>query len=163
MNLLDNLSGWFADLQPRERLIMAVGAGLLILAAIYMSLLPAMQKNVELEQRHKSLSADMQWLREQSQMVSSLDNSCAGKAIQNGKKKEVITRIVRRNQLKLLGFEQKDSSFFSFTLSGSSPNRILQLNHQLTCQGLALKALDIRSSAGTKVIYVADIEVINVD
>ena len=59
MNLLDNLSGWFADLQPRERLIMAVGAGLLILAAIYMSLLPAMQKNVELEQRHKSLSADI--------------------------------------------------------------------------------------------------------
>jgi type II secretory pathway component PulM len=163
MNLLDNLSGWFADLQPRERLIMAVGAGLLILAAIYMSLLPAMQKNIELEQRHKSLSADIQWLREQGQVVSRLNSSCAGKTIQNGKKQEVITRIVRRNQLKLLGFEQKDSSLLSFTVSGSSPNRILQLIHQLTCQGLTLEALDINSSAGAKVIYVAAIEVINVD
>jgi type II secretory pathway component PulM len=163
MNLLDNLSGWFADLQPRERLIITVGAGLLIVAAIYMSLLPAMQKNAELKESHKSLSADIQWLREQSQVVSSLSSSCAGTAIQNGDKKEVITRITRRNQLKLLGFEQRDGSLFSFTISGTSPNRILQLTHQLTCQGLALEALGIRTSAGVKVVYVADIEVINVD
>jgi len=163
MNLLDNLSDWFAGLLPRERLIMAVGAGLLIVAAIYMSLLPAMQKNLELEQRHKSLSADIQWLREQSQVVGRLDSSCAGNTIQNGKKIDVITRIVRRNQLKLLGFEQKDSPLLSFSVSGSSPNRILQLIHQLTCQGLALEALDISSSGAAKVTYSADIEVINVD
>jgi len=163
MNLLDNLRDWFADLQPRERLIMTVGAGLLIVAAIYMSLLPAMQKNAELEQRHKTLSADVEWLREQGQVVSSLSSSCAGTTIHNGDKKEVINRIVRRNQLKLLGFEQKDAAFFSFSVSGASPNRILQLTHKLTCQGLALEGLDIRSSAGANVAYTADIEVINVD
>ena len=96
---------------------MTLGAALLVVAAIYMALLPAMQKNAELEQRYKSLSEDMQWLREQSAVVSGLDSSCAGQAHSGGKKKEVITRIVRRNQLKLLGLNQDDLTFFSFTVS----------------------------------------------
>jgi type II secretory pathway component PulM len=163
MKFLNSLSEWFAYLQPRERLIITVGSVVLIVAAIYMALLPAMQKNAELEQRYKSLSEDMQWLREQSEVVSRLNRSCSGKAVQSGKNKELITRLVRRNQLKLLGFEQKDSAFFSLTVSGSSPNQILQLIHQLTCQGLALEALDINPVAGDKVVYASDIEVINVD
>lgn len=163
MKLLKNLGDWFAALLPRERVIIAVGAVLLIVAAVYMALLPAMEKNAELEQRHNNLSEDMQWLREQSEVVSRLKNSCSGQAVSNGKKKEVITRIVRRNQLKLLELEQNDSSYFSLTVSGSSPNRILQLLHQLTCEGLALETLDVRSSAGDKDSYAADIEVKNVD
>lgn len=163
MNLLNSLSEWFADLQPRERLIITVGSVVLIIAAIYMALLPAMQKNAELEQRYKSLSEDMQWLREQSQVVSRLNTSCAGKAIQTGKKKELITRLVRRNQLKLLGFEQKDSIFFSFSVSGSSPNQILRLIQLVTCEGMALESLNVNPVAGEKIAYAADIEVINVD
>jgi len=163
MKLLNSLSEWFADLQPRERLIITVGSVVLIIAAIYMALLPAMQKNAELEQRYKSLSEDMQWLREQSQVVSRLNSSCGSQTIQTGKKKELITRLVRRNQLKLLGFEQKDSTFFSLSVSGSSPNQMLRLVHQLTCQGLALESVDVNSVAGDKVVYVAEIEVINVD
>lgn len=163
MKLLDSLSGWFADLQPRERLIITVGAALLIIAAIYMSLLPAMQKNAELDKRHASLSEDMQWLREQSEVVGRLNGNCAGQEIQTGKKKEVITRIVRRNQLKLLGFEEDDSSYYSISVSSSNPNRLLQLIYQLSCQGLSVQSLDVRASADSTVSYSADIEVINVD
>lgn len=162
MKLLNSLSEWFADLQPRERLIITVGSVVLMIAAIYMALLPAMQKNAELEQRYKSLSEDMLWLREQSQVVSRLNTSCAGKAIQTGKKKELITRLVRRNQLKLLGFEQSDSTF-SFSVSGSSPNQILRLIQLVTCEGMALESLNVNPVAGEKIAYAADIEVINVD
>jgi type II secretory pathway component PulM len=163
MKLLNNLSDWFADLQPRERLIIAVGAALLIVAAIYMALLPAMQKNAELVQSHNSLSADIQWLREQSKVVSSLNHGCAGQTIQTGKKKEVITRIVRRNQLKLLGLKQEDPTFYSLSVSGSSPNQVLQLIHKMTCQGLSLETLKLRASSDAKISYVADIEVRYVD
>ena len=163
MKLLDNLNGWFADLQPRERVIITVGAALLIVAAIYMALLPAMQKNAELEQRHQSLNEDLEWLREQSKVVSSLNSGCAGQTVQDGKKSEVITRIVRKNELKLLGLEQSDSSFYSLSVSGASPNRVLQLIHQLTCQGLALEVLEVEASSDKKVAYVADIEVRYVD
>ena len=163
MKFLNSLSEWFAYLQPRERLIITVGSVVLIVAAIYMALLPAMQKNAELEQRYKSLSEDMQWLREQSQVVSRLNTSCAGKAIQTGKKKDLITRLVRRNQLKLLGLEQRDSIFFSFSISGSSPNQILRLIHLLTCQGLVLGSLDVNPVVGDKVVYAAEVEVKNVN
>jgi len=163
MKLLDNLNGWFADLQPRERVIITVGAALLIVAAIYMALLPAMQKNAKLEQRHQSLNEDIEWLREQSKVVSSLNSGCAGQTVQDGNKSEVITRIVRKNQLKLLGLEQSDSSFYSLSVSGASPNRVLQLIHQLTCQGLALEVLEVEASSDKKVAYVADIEVRYVD
>lgn len=159
MKLLNNLSGWFAGLEPRERLIMMVGAAILVVAAIYMALLPAMHKKAQLEQRYQTLSEDMQWLLEQSQVVSRLNSSCSGQAIQNGKKLEVISRIVRRNQLRLLGLDQDDSSFYSIEVSGASPNRILQSIHQLTCQGLSLESLDVRSSDDTKVGYSATIEV----
>jgi type II secretory pathway component PulM len=163
MKLLNNLSDWFADLQPRERLIIAVGAALLIVAAIYMALLPAMQKNAELEQRHKNLSAEIQWLREQSKVVSSLDNSCSGQEIQTGEKKEVVTRIVRRNQLRLLSLEQNDPSSYSLSVSATSPNRVLQLIHKMTCQGLSLEALEVNASSDAKEGYVAGIEVSYVD
>lgn len=163
MKLLNSLSEWFADMQPRERLIITVGAVVLIIAAIYMALLPAMQKNIELERQYTKLSEDMQWLREQSQVISRLNSSCAGKAIQTGKKKELVTRLARRNQLKLLGFEQRDSASFYFSVSGSNPNQILQLIHVLTCQGLALGSLNVNPATGDKVVYVAEIEVINVN
>jgi type II secretory pathway component PulM len=159
MNIANNLANWFSGLQPRERLIIKIGAGLLAVAAIYMALLPAMQKNTDLEQRYKRLNADMQWLREQVEVVDRLGSNCAGQAIQSGKKKDVITRIVRRNQLKLLGLQQGDTSSYSLSVSGPSPNRLLQLVYQLTCQGLMLNALDVRSSAGAKATYAADLEV----
>lgn len=157
--LLNNLSSWFADLQPRERLIMTVGAAILIVAAIYMALLPAMEKNAELKQRHNSLSADIQWLKEQSKVVSSLNSDCAGQAMQNGEKNEVINRIVRRNQLKLLGLKQNDSTFYTLSVSGASPNRVLQLIYQLTCQGLTLESLKVNASSDAKVVYAANIGV----
>lgn len=162
MKLLNNLSDWFAGLQSRERVIIAVGAVVLAIAAIYMALLPAMEKNAELKLLHSGLSEDMHWLREQGEVVGRLKSSCNGQTINNGKKKEVISRLLRRSQLSLLNFEQNDSSFLSFTVSGSNPNQILHLTHLLTCQGLALETLDINSSAGDKVVYAADIEVRNV-
>ena len=49
MKILNNLSGWIADLQPRERVVVSIGAALLVVAGLYMALLPAMQKNAELD------------------------------------------------------------------------------------------------------------------
>ena len=163
MKILNNISTWFADLQSRERVIVTFGAALLIVAALYMALLPAIQKNSELEQRYKSLSEDMQWLREQSAVVSRLDNSCSSRAIQTGKQREVIADIVRKNQLKLISLNQNGRSLYSLLVYGDSANRVLQLIHQLTCQGLVLDALTITSSSEPKAGFSADIEVIYVD
>ena len=163
MKLVENLSAWFADLQPRERLIISLGGAVLIVAAIYMALLPAMEKNAELESRYQTLADDMQWLREQSQVVSRLKNSCSGQALQSGKPKDIISRTARRNQMKVLGMLQDDPATYSLTVSGSTPNRILLLVHQLGCQGLALETLSITPADDEKLGYIADIEVGYVD
>jgi type II secretory pathway component PulM len=163
MKILNNLSGWFAGLQPRERVIIALGAALLVVAAIYMALLPALQKNTVLEQRYKTLSEDMHWLREQSAVVSRLSNSCSGQALQSGEKKDIITRIARRNQLKLLNLNQDDPAVYVLTASSATPNQVLQFVHQMTCQGLSLETLNIAPSSDPKVGYSVDIEVAYVD
>jgi len=163
MKILNNLSGWIADLQPRERVVVSIGAALLVIAGLYMLLLPAMQKNAELTQRQISLTEDIQWLRDQSDVVSRLDRTCSSQQIQAGEKSEVITRIIRRNQLTLRGIDQVDESLFSFTVTSSSPNRVLQLINQLSCQGLAPETVAIALSPDEKVGYIADIEVTYVD
>jgi type II secretory pathway component PulM len=162
MKILNNISGWFAGLQPRERLIITLGTALLFVAALYMALLPAMQKNAELEQRYVSLSDDLVWLKEQSAVVSRLNSSCSDQLLQSGEKKEVIIRTVRRNQMKLFGIDNSES-LYSFSVSAPSANRVLQLAYQLTCQGLALENLSVTSSSDSKEVYIADIEVMYVD
>ena len=163
MKLVENLSAWFADLQPRERLIITLGGAVLVVSAVYVALLPSMEKNAELESRYETLAVDMQWLREQSQVVSRLKNSCSGQTLQTGKIKEAINRIARRNQLKVLDLLQEDTAAFSLTVSGMRPNSMLQLVHQLACQGLALKTFNISAADDEKVGYIADIEVGYVD
>lgn len=162
MNLSSNLVSWFSGLQPRERLIIKLGAGLVVVAAIYMALLPAVEKNAELEQRYQRLNDDMQWLRQQAEVVARLDSNCGRQVIQSGKNKAVISRVVRRNQLKLLNLEQGNASSYSLSVSGSSANRLLTLIHQLTCQGLTLETLAIKSSASAAASYAANIEVSDV-
>lgn len=163
MKILNKLSDWVGNLQPRERLIITFGAALLIVAALYISILPAMQKNAELEQQYASLSEDFQWLREQRAVVNRLNDGCSAQAIKTGGHKAVISRTIRRSQLKLFGLTQNNEHSYSFSVSGASANSVLQVVHQLTCQGLALERLSINSSSDAKAAYSADIEVIYVD
>ena len=163
MKLVETLSGWFADLQPREKLIITLGAALLVAAALYIALLPQMEKNAELKARYSTLYSDMDWLREQSQLISRMKNSCPGRTLQTGKTDEVISRIVRRNQMKILGLFEKSPQEFSLSVSGISPNRILQLVHQLACQGLILKDLKISPVTGGKIGFNGIVEVSNVN
>lgn len=163
MKKLDKLSVWFVDLQPRERRVITFGAALLIVAGLYVSLLPAMHKNAELQQQYASLSEDLQWLREQRAVVNRLNDGCSAQTIKTSGHKAVISRIIRRNQLKLLDLAQGDKYSYSFSVGGASPNSVLRVVHQLTCQGLALESMSINSSSDAKAAYLANVEVIYVD
>lgn len=163
MKILNHLSEWFADLQSRERVLIGIGGALIVVAGIYMALLPAMQKNVELEERYQVLSIDIQWLREQSDVVGRLNNSCSNQVVENGKERDVITRMVRRNQLKLINLDENQTDGYLMVVSGVSANRVLQLTYQLACQGLALSMLDIESTDKLGEGYRATIEVKHVD
>ena len=146
MKILNNLSGWIADLQPRERVVVSIGAALLVIAAsIHVACCLPCRRTPNLTQRQISLTEDIQWLRDQSDVVSRLDRTCASQQIQAGEKSEVITRIVRRNQLTLRGIDQVDESLFSFTVTSSSPNRVLQLIQSVELSGFGSRDCSYRS------------------
>lgn len=144
------ISSWFATLQPREKVIVSAGAGILLLAAIYTMLLPGMERSSELQQRYQTLQADLQWLRDQSATVSRLGNSCVDKRISSASHSDVITRTVRRNQLKLLNLAEQGSMKYQLSIEGGNANRILQLAHQLACQGFTIQNLQISAESGAE-------------
>lgn len=158
-NFLASISSWFAQRQPRERVIVAAGAVIVVMAAIYMALLPSLSKATELEQRYQILQSDLQWLSEQGQTASRLVNNCVSKSIQKGATKDVITRLIRRNQIQLKTIAEQSQGQYLVNFESTSANRILQLTHQLACQGLSVNTLSVRPGATAKTIYTARMEV----
>ena len=128
-----------------------------------MALLPSIEKAAELEQRYQVLQADLQWLEEQGVTVGRLGNRCLGKTLQKGSDADVITLMLRRNQLKLISLAEQTQSTYRVSLESANANRILQLVHQLACQGLNINTLEISPTATTGMSFAATMEVQNVE
>lgn len=158
-NILAGISNWYAQRDPRERVIVGAGAVIVVIAAIYMALLPSLSKATQLEQRYAILQSDLQWLSEQGQTVSRLVNSCVSESIQKGATKDVITRLVRRNQIQMKTLAEQSQGRYLLNLESASANRLLQLTHQLACQGLSINSLNISSAVASETNYTARMEV----
>ena len=158
-NIVAGISTWFAQREPRERVIVGAGAVIVVIAAIYMALLPSLSKAAELEQRYATLQSDLQWLSEQGQTVSRLANNCVSERIQQGATKDVITRLIRRNQIQMKTMAEQSQGRYLLNLDSTSANRILQLTHQLACQGLSVNTLNISPAKASETSYTARLEV----
>ena len=163
LNFVSGINSWLAQRQPRERIIVVVGAGIVFLAAVYLALLPSLERSTELQERHRILQADLQWLSEQSASVSRLSNSCVDKTIKKGTAKDVINRLVRRNHIKLVKFAEQAQGKYALYLESANANRLLQLAHQLACQGLKTNLLDVRRPDAAATNYVVRMEVQHVN
>ncbi|UVW34921.1 type II secretion system protein M [SAR92 clade bacterium H455] len=163
LNFVSGINSWLAQRQPRERIIVVVGAGIVFLAAVYLALLPSLERSTELQERHRILQADLQWLSEQSASVSRLSNSCVDKTIKKGAAKDVINRLIRRNQIKLVKFAEQAQGKYALYLESANANRLLQLAHQLACQGLKTNLLDVRRPDAAATNYVVRMEVQHVN
>jgi type II secretory pathway component PulM len=158
-NLVNGISSWFAQRQPRERVILSAGAVFVFIALVYLALLPSIERSTELQERHQILQADLQWLGEQSASISRLSNSCVDKTIKTGAAIDVINRLIRRNQIKLSNIAERAQGKYVLNLETANANRLLQLAHQLACQGLTTNTLDISRSESNESTYVVRMEV----
>jgi|TARA_B110000977_G_scaffold77340_1_gene104294 type II secretory pathway component PulM len=159
LNLVSGMRSWFAQREPRERVILSAGALFVFIALIYLALLPSIERSAELQQRHQILQADLQWLSEQSASVSRLSNSCVDKTIKAGAATDVINRLVRRNQIKLSKITEQAQGKYALNLESTNANRLLQLAHQLACQGLTTNVLDLSRSESEETTYAVRMEV----
>ena len=163
LSLVNGINSWFAQRQPRERVILSAGAVFVFIALVYLALLPSIERSTELQERHQLLEADLQWLSEQSASVSRLSNSCVDKTIRTGAATDVINRLIRRNQIKLSNMAERPEGKYVLNLESTSANRLLQLAHQLACQGLTTNALDISRSESAETTYAVRMEVQHVE
>lgn len=159
--LLDRLQSAFSNLQEREKLFV-LGGGLLILAGIiYLAILPQWDRHTQLVEQKNDLQADMQWLQDQRAVLIRLVNSCSSSSA-SGNGQEVLTRLVRRNQLRLDSLRATGSGF-RVGLSGSDANRIVRLAHQIACEGYAVSYLEVSKPTEDTGTLVANMEVQKVD
>lgn len=158
---MDSLRGRLNDLQPRERKLLIMGLVLLFFTAIYVALTPLASKYDQLVGQSNQLKSDLQWLQQQRAVVSRLANGCGNREVQQGSARDHLTKLVRRNQLRLSQIRDLNKGF-ELRFSGADANRILRLSHQVACAGFNVQSLKVERSSpeilegSMEVIYVED-------
>ena len=145
-------------LQRREKLFLSAGAVVVVAALIYLTVLPSWDKYSLLSAQHSQLQADLQWLHQQREVVSRLSNNCSVKLLSDGAPRKILTRLVRRNQLKLDSIQEASTSF-SLKFSGSDANSIVRAVHEIACEGYLVNSLQIIKSADDAKLLIANLEV----
>ncbi|MDB4076960.1 type II secretion system protein M [Porticoccaceae bacterium] len=136
----------FRDLQPREKYFVSAGAVLVVIAAIYLAFLPLSEKHSQLADQHSRLQADLTWLQAQAATVPRLVNSCSGRELSAGMDRDVITRLLKRSQLRVDQVSETASGI-ALRFNGSDANRMVRLAHQITCEGFAVLSFEFSAKA----------------
>ncbi|MFT4652147.1 MAG: type II secretory pathway component PulM [Porticoccaceae bacterium] len=158
---MDSLRGRLNGLQPRERQLLLMGLVLLFFTAIYVALTPITTKHNQLISQSNRLESDLQWLQQQSAVVSRLANGCGNQGVQQDSGQDSLTKLVRRNQLRLSQIRDLNNGF-ELRFSGADANRILRLTHQVACSGFNVQSLKVERTSleilegSMEVIYVED-------
>jgi len=141
-DILANIASFFERLQPRERLFVTVGAGLVLIVVFVKAVLPQWQTYHQLAQQQQTFEADLLWLQKQRDMVAKLTNSCPALRFQSGSAADTLRQLIRRNQLQLDTLTDRGDSFV-LSAEGSDSNRILQLIYQIACYGYGVDSIEI--------------------
>jgi len=124
----------FAAMQPREKLFLKAGGGLILVVLLVLLLLPSIEKYQQLNDQRNSLEADMAWLVEQRDLVAGLSNGCPKMNQSNEDQKANLSNIAKRNQLKVESITDNEQSFV-LSVSGDEGNKFLKSIYQIACQG----------------------------
>ena len=133
-DVLSTIMNTFAAMQPREKLFLKAGGGLILVVLLVLLLLPSIEKYQQLNDQRNSLEADMAWLVEQRDLVAGLSNGCPKMNQSNEDQKANLSNIAKRNQLKVESITDNEQSFV-LSVSGDEGNKFLKSIYQIACQG----------------------------
>lgn len=143
-DIVSTLVNAFAALQPREKLFLKVGGGLLIVILLIFLLLPSIEKYQQLNGQKNSLEADLAWLAEQRDLVAGLSNGCPNMSQSGSDQKANLSNIAKRNQLKVESITNNDQSFL-ISVSGDEGNKFLKSIYQIACQGYNFVGINLNA------------------
>ena len=161
-NIMAVITDFFAGLEPRERLIIKVGAAILAMTMVVLLLLPRWESYSELKGQRDILQSDMAWLQENRDLVAGLANNCPQLRQISGDLEAQLTQLARRNQLEILSTTEKET-FLSVVASGSKSNHFLKLMHQIACHGhmLGQVSFDVEEDDLSKIKATFEVERVN--
>jgi type II secretory pathway component PulM len=133
-DILSTIMNTFATMQPREKLFLKAGGGLILAVLLVLLLLPSIEKYQQLNDQRNSLEADMAWLVEQRDLVAGLSNGCPKMNQSNEDQKANLSNIAKRNQLKVESITDNEQSFL-LSVSADEGNKFLKSIYQIACQG----------------------------
>jgi len=141
-SLLESIDSFFQRLQPREKLFLSIGGAIVVIVLLVKVLLPIWQDYNQLVQQKQFLVADLNWMREQRDVVSKMSNRCPPLRLQQQSASDTLTQLIRRNQLQLDSLVDRNGKFI-LTAEGGDSNRTLQLLYQIACYGYAVDKIKI--------------------
>jgi type II secretory pathway component PulM len=139
------VSDFLAGLQPRERLVLKIGALVLAGVLIVLMLLPKWTVFVQVKEQRDGLKADMSWLQEKQELVVELANNCPKLRQKNDNFKTDLSQLVRRNQLEVLSAKEK-GNLISLTVTGTKSNKFVGLIHHIACRGYMLREVALTTA-----------------
>ncbi len=146
----------YDSLQQRERYFVSAGGVFILIAVIYWVLMPFTDRHNQLIDQQTTLQADLSWLHDQTAIVPRLVNSCSGRHLNAGSDTDIITKLVRRTQLRLDKITETGRGI-SLRVNGPDANRMIRLAHQISCEGFTVQTITINDSASG--VYTAALEV----
>ena len=145
-NPLSVILDYFSGLQPREQLVLKLGAIALVPILSLMFLLPKWDSYSLLKAELDGLQSDIMWLNEQHATVERVANNCPELNRQNIENKVKLTNLLRRNQIQVEAVSLEDESII-FSLSGKEGNQFLKSIYAIACQGYSLNELSLALDA----------------
>jgi len=131
-----------ARLQPREQQLLIIGAWLLLVTLVFVMILPMFEKRAELKVQVEKVNQDIVWVKDQREIIERLANSCPTISVKADSGRDLLTKLARRNQLRLESISDYNQGLL-LEFSGSDSNRIMHLAYQVACAGYQIKSLDV--------------------
>jgi type II secretory pathway component PulM len=142
VSYLSDSARFFGRLKSRDKRALIMGAILVAAFALLILFESLWDKHISMHGEILARKTDLEWIGKQVPIIKSLQTSCNQLIHSGSSDRELLTTLIRRNQLKLGQLDLVDDGI-ALTLSSGDTNDILRLVEQLACEGFILTQLDI--------------------
>ena len=142
MSYLSDSARFYGRLKSRDKRALIMGAILVAAFALLILFESLWDKHISMHGEILARKTDLEWIGKQVPIIKSLQTSCNQSSHSGSSDRELLTMLIRRNQLKLGQLDLVDDGI-ALTLSSGNTNDILRLAEQLACEGFILTQLDI--------------------
>lgn len=146
-----NLTNWWQQFETRQQRILVYAAPIIILLLLYLLLQPLFSHYQQSKQSFQSLRTSYQWLAEQPALETSAPSSCRHLSLLNDSTdfQQVLNQQLSDKQVLNPQWQQQSEGWL-LNLQEVDGSQLLVWLEQATCQGVVLKAIDLKKQPSSR-------------